>query len=234
MFILRFMLSLNESDKLWFNMSSRMWMYDLEKIRMEEIQDDVVIFLTQQMTRLPKDMRMGLMLAACLGRQFTSATLAKATKREVTDAFTQVCLNSGFFQLVETDKYMWQHDQVQQAAYELIPAHKLDSFHLLLGARLYMDANDEDMKDILFLIVDNMNRGARLIEEPRKRIEVAQLNLQAGERALSTSAFESASRYLQVRLDTLSKRVSARKQCLQLTHLCAGWYIISRREVVGA
>jgi len=97
-----------------------------------------------------------------------------------------------------------------------------------------MDANDEDMKDILFLIVDNMNRGARLIEEPRKRIEVAQLNLQAGERALSTSAFESASRYLQVRLDTLSKRVSARKQCLQLTHLCAGWYIISRREVVGA
>jgi len=46
MFVLRFLLSLNTDDKLWFNMSSRRWMYDLEQIRHTDIQDDVVSHMT--------------------------------------------------------------------------------------------------------------------------------------------------------------------------------------------
>ena len=91
---------------------------------------------------------------------------------------------------------MWQHDQVQQAAYELIPNNKQDSFHLLIGTRLYMDTPDCQMKDLIFFIVDNMNHGVKLINDRGKRKEIAQLNLQAGEKALSTSAFKSASEYL--------------------------------------
>lgn len=91
---------------------------------------------------------------------------------------------------------MWQHDQVQQAAYELIPKNKQDSYHLLIGTRLYMDTPDEKMKDLIFFVVDNMNHGVALINDHDKRTEVAQLNLQAGEKALSSSAFQSASEYL--------------------------------------
>ena len=47
------------------------------------------------MARLSKDMRMGLMFAACLGRKFHSSVLAKATKHEVTDAFAQTCIDHG-------------------------------------------------------------------------------------------------------------------------------------------
>ena len=103
---------------------------------------------------------------------------------------------SSFFQLDDLNVYMWQHDQVQQAAYELIPKNKQDSFHLLIGTRLYMDTPDEEMKDLIFFVVDNMNHGVQLIKDQGKRTEVAQLNLRAGEKALSTSAFQSASEYL--------------------------------------
>ncbi|EJK68566.1 hypothetical protein THAOC_10242 [Thalassiosira oceanica] len=156
MFILRFLQSLNADDKLWFNMGGKRWMYDLDKIRHTEIQDDVVSHMTHQMARLSKDMRMGLMFAACLGRKFPSSVLAKATKHEVTDAFTQTCIDYG----------------------------------------LYMDTPDEKMKDLIFFVVDNMNHGVALINDHDKRTEVAQLNLQAGEKALSSSAFQSASEYL--------------------------------------
>mmetsp|Transcript_37175 Transcript_37175/g.83539 ORF Transcript_37175/g.83539 Transcript_37175/m.83539 type:complete len:1332 (+) Transcript_37175:185-4180(+) len=196
MFILRFLQTLNADDKLWFNMGGKRWMYDLDKIRHTEIQDDVVSHMTHQMARLSKDMRMGLMFAACLGRKFPSSVLAKATKHEVTDAFTQTCIDYGFFQLDDVNVYMWQHDQVQQAAYELIPKNKQDSYHLLIGTRLYMDTPDEKMKDLIFFVVDNMNHGVALINDHDKRTEVAQLNLQAGEKALSSSAFQSASEYL--------------------------------------
>ena len=91
---------------------------------------------------------------------------------------------------------MTEHDQVQQAAYELIPPHRQNNFHLLLGTRLYIDATDGDVQKMIFFVVDNMNKGEKLIRETDKRIEVAKLNLQAGQWALSLSAFQSASEYL--------------------------------------
>ena len=59
------------------------------------------------------------------------------------------------------------------------------------------------MKHMIFVIVDNMNRGSKLINESDQRYEVAQLNLEAGEKALSASAFESASKYLLAGLSLL-------------------------------
>ena len=113
-----FLLSLNADDKLWFNMSSRRWMYDLNTIRLETIQDDVVSHMTkvsslsyllgvisgcslfqflvvQQMTRLSKDTRFGLMMAACLGRKFNSIVLAKALKGDASHTFMQACIDCG-------------------------------------------------------------------------------------------------------------------------------------------
>ena len=40
-----------------------------------------------------------------------------------------------------------------------------------------------------------MNRGSNLIEDEGRRYQVVQLNLDAGEKALGTSAFHSASKY---------------------------------------
>ena len=56
------------------------------------------------------------------------------------------------------------------------------------------DGRDE-MKCMLFVTVDNMNRGSNLIEDEGQRYQVVQLNLDAGEKALGTSAFHSASKY---------------------------------------
>jgi predicted ATPase len=83
-----------------------------------------------------------------------------------------------------------------QAAYNLIPLNKRESFHLLLGSRLYMASSPSEISELLFFIVDNMNRGLHFINDMESKYEVAQLNLEAGEKALSASAFHSAAKYL--------------------------------------
>lgn len=47
LFILRFLASLNNDGDLWFSMTKRRWMYDLEQIRQKEIHDDVVTHMTE-------------------------------------------------------------------------------------------------------------------------------------------------------------------------------------------
>jgi hypothetical protein len=52
LFILRFLASLNNDGDLWFSMTKRRWMYDLEQIRQKEIHNDVVTHMTEVLCTL--------------------------------------------------------------------------------------------------------------------------------------------------------------------------------------
>ena len=47
LFVLRFLASLNDERDLWFSMSSRRWMFNLEEIRLKEVHGDVVSHMTE-------------------------------------------------------------------------------------------------------------------------------------------------------------------------------------------
>ena len=47
LFVLRFLASLNDDGNLWFCMSSRRWMFNLEDIRLKKIHGDVVSHMTE-------------------------------------------------------------------------------------------------------------------------------------------------------------------------------------------
>lgn len=63
---------------------------------------------------------------------------------------------------------------------------------------MYLRTTPEELdnSDYLFTIVGNMNIGARLIKSQEQKLEVARLNLRAGEVASATSSFHSAANYL--------------------------------------
>jgi len=206
LFVLKFLKSLNEEGLLWFSMSSRRWEFDLNRIKVREISDDVVVHMTNQMNRLSKRMQAKLKCCACLGPCFDTEILRKAIRE--TDfninSFLESSLEDGFFQHIVDDRYKWAHDQVQQAAYELIPFASRESFHLLLGSRILVRASPTELGKLVYFIVDNMNRGSRLLESSDQKIELARLNLRAGEKAILSSAFHSASKYLQKGLSLLA------------------------------
>ena len=235
MFLLRLMKSLNDEGLVWYSLSSRRWEFDLHKIRIKQISEDVVQHMTLAMTKLDANMQTGLRTAACLGLSFNYGILQKAKKEDdfEMEPFLDKCVEDGY--IIGIDKgFAWTHDQVHQAAYELIPISQRESFHLLLGSRLLIKSSSSEQGDLLFYVVDNMNRGMRLLDDRGQKYELAYLNLRAGERgeertlafpskifsyakfthalvllraisAISSSAFYSASRYFITGLSLLEK-----------------------------
>lgn len=116
LFVLSFLKSLNQEGLLWFSMSSRRWEYDFDKIKAKSISQDVVQHMAVQMARLSKQMRIGLMCAACLGPSFDKDVFEKASEKEVEESFLLSCVEYGFLDLVDSNHYKWAHDQIHQAA----------------------------------------------------------------------------------------------------------------------
>ena len=68
-----------------------------------------------------------------------------------------------------------------------------------------MATPSSELQEMMFFIVDNMNRGSKLLTDQEQKNEVAQLNLAAGEKALIASAFHSAAKYLLAGLSLLGE-----------------------------
>ncbi|KAL7467849.1 hypothetical protein ACHAXS_008145 [Conticribra weissflogii] len=194
LFVLRFLTSLRDEGLLCFSMTSRQWEWDLNKIKSKAITQDVVLHTSLQMNSLSQTMQVGLMSAACLGSVFDAEVLEKAIDdREFgIESFVDTCKDGGFIQEMESDtrKYMWTHDQIHQAAYELIPPSRRESFHFGLGLRLYLRTTALKMKsDLLYFIVDNLNKGLKLDLSQSQLTQIAHLNLQGKESIFSCLLF---------------------------------------------
>ena len=208
LFVVQFLKLLNEEGLLWFSLSSRRWEFDMTRIKSRSVSENVVQFMAQKMKLLPESVQMGLKLSSCLGKDFDADTLEMMKKDEnefdVT-SFLKTAIENGVFQQLTPVKYAWVHDQVQQAAYELIPVNKRETFHLILGSRIYMKTPVQDLDKVLFLVADHMNRGLRKIKQRFQKYEVARLNLRAGRKAIALASFLSAASYLKNGISLLCK-----------------------------
>ena len=92
----------------------------------------------------------------------------------------------------------FSHEKIQQVSYQLTPDNGRELLHLRIGRILYQLHNDARFNDewIFFAAVDQLNRGCDCIIHPDDRIQLARLNMTAGEVAKSRSAFIIAAEYL--------------------------------------
>jgi predicted ATPase len=94
--------------------------------------------------------------------------------------------------------YEFFHDRVREAAYALIPESDRAAVHLRIGRKLVSRTAPDEMKERIFEIVSQLNRGTALIDLPAERERVAELNLVAGKRAKASTAYSSALTYFMV------------------------------------
>ena len=103
--------------------------------------------------------------------------------------------------------YRFLHDRVQQAAYTLIDKNELQAIHLKIGRLLWVNTSDEDLDEHLFDIIGQLNLGQDLIKSADEKIKLAQLNLNAGQKAKNATAYQVAFDYFQIGITLLPEQV---------------------------
>jgi len=224
----QFIKYLHETATINFDFERNFWQCNLAQVRSLSITDDVVEFMAIQLQTLPELTQKLLQIAACIGNSFDLNTLAIVAENslEATASNLWFALQEGvilpindiykFFQdgaeylpLTVSDspspRYKFLHDRVQQAAYSLIPNEKKQATHFKIGQLLLNNITNPEQEDKIFEIVNQLNYGLDLILNPTERYELAQLNLIAGRKAKTATAYTAAVNYLTTGRKLLNK-----------------------------
>ncbi len=94
--------------------------------------------------------------------------------------------------------YRFLHDRVQQAAYSFIPKCDKQATHLKIGQLLLKQTPPELLSENILDIVNQLNFGIGLLTKQSEKYELAKLNLIAGKKAKTATAYETAIKYFNI------------------------------------
>ncbi|MBA3533569.1 MAG: GAF domain-containing protein, partial [Ardenticatenales bacterium] len=202
------------------------WRWEVSEIKARDITDNVVDFMRGALEQLPERTQETLKVAAALGNAFDLTTLARAQARSLAETAADLwpTLEAGLvlplgesYRLLQVEtaatvealaetmnvSYRFLHDRVQQAAYALLAEEERPALHLRIGQLLLTHSSEAEQEERLFAMVDHLNTAMSLVTEASEREALARLNLRAGQKAKSSTAYEPAFQYLQHGLSLL-------------------------------
>ncbi|MGB1274796.1 MAG: ATP-binding protein, partial [Nannocystaceae bacterium] len=214
--------SLNEQGLLRFDSARGGWNWDIAKVEEARLSDDVVELMASKIERLGAKTREALKYAACIGNRFDLkllATVAGRTPLAVAEDLWEAVergiirpIGDGYKYLSRTSDasdisalaldddvdvhYQFVHDKVQLAAYKVLGESERREVHLRIGRLLLIHRTEAEVRESVFSVINHLNTGIVLIDDPAERQRLASLNLVAGRRATQSIAYDSAVNYL--------------------------------------
>lgn len=178
---------------LHFNSDKMRWNWQMEEIRQMEGFHDVIDLIMRRFETLPEETRQVLGLAGCLESSFDlsmiSSLCGKSTSH--TEQILLPAVSEGLI-VAEENSYRFLHDQVQEAAYHLLPDDEKKRIHLKIGRFMMQSLHLDNTGDRLFEIAHHLNAGDEYMTDPAEVDQLAHLNLQAGKKAKASAAYSQA------------------------------------------
>ncbi|MBW4476176.1 MAG: AAA family ATPase [Tolypothrix brevis GSE-NOS-MK-07-07A] len=237
----QFIKSLHSDGLIEFNFELGYWQCDIPQVKALALTDDVVEFMALQLMKLPSHTQKVLKLAASIGNEFDLKTLAIIHEKFAVDTASDlwqalieglVFSQAEFYKLFDKDansheainhdkelslpKYKFVHDRVQQAAYSLITEDNKQSIHLKIGELLLRNIPVAEQEEKIFDLVNQFNMALPLITLQAERDRLAIMNLIAGRKALTSTAYLAAVKYLTTGIKLLTDDSWQRKYELTL------------------
>ncbi|MHC1790974.1 diguanylate cyclase domain-containing protein [Solidesulfovibrio sp.] len=175
------------------------WLWDMAGIGAMGLADNVVDLMAGRIGRMEPQTRLALQLAACIGNRFDLAMLAaihEKSPQETSEALWEA-LQAGLL-IPAGSLFRFLHDRVQQAAYSLIAEEDIAPLHLRIGRLLLLHAGQTQLDEAIFDITAHYNAAVELVDDPRERLTLLDLNLKAGRKAKAATAYEPALRHFSV------------------------------------
>lgn len=227
-FLTQLLKTLYSENLLVYQVNADRWEWDIQQIQAIGIADfNIVELVARNIRKLPETTQKVLKLAACIGNQFNLEVLSIVNEESnlATAAHLWEAMQAGLIlPLSENYKipllfaqeelasvrdvkveYKFLHDRVQQAAYSLIPESEKKATHLKIGQMLLNNTTEQERKDNIFALVNQLNFGTDLLTNQSEKDELAELNLIAGQKAKAATAYEAAVNYLNIGLELLSQ-----------------------------
>ncbi len=217
-FSIHFLTTLYREGLLTYDHQNQYWQWELQKIRKQNITDNVVQLMLDKLKHFKASTQQVLMLAACLGNTAKIRVLSLLCNQPEEELHSALCeaIDEGLMWRMN-GSYKFLHDRVQEAAYDLLPVENRPIQHLHIGRLLLSHTPEDQLVENIFEIVGHLNRGAALITAPDERERLAELNLIAGKRAKAATAYTSALTYLITGSDLLLEDIWERHRELVFT-----------------
>ena len=203
---------LQSKQILQYNTVSYRWTWDLVQLKTRtSIRLDSVALVVTKLQGLSDEERTGLKVCACLGPRLNRNhwdTVAPAVLKLEEGAISTILdrlVEYGLLEWVTEFRLKFVHDQIYQASLDLFEMEEKAPMHLQLAdllQHLTRNDNGEQNDEEFFLCVDQWNFGRPAMESDHQsnislsKIDLAKLNLQAGQRAAELSAFVPSADYL--------------------------------------
>jgi len=197
------------------------WQWDIDKIQEMGITDNVVDLMTLKIKKLGNETQKILNLAACIGNIFGLKTLINVSEKTETQIMKELndALSAGLIipksslnketvdeHSISNSKFKFSHDRIQQAAYSLIQELDRKKLHYKIGQLLLKKSDKLNLDEEIFDIVNQLNIGIDLIQSQSEKDVLVNLNLIAGQKAKSSTAYEPAFRYLNTGISLLNEQ----------------------------
>lgn len=223
-FLKEFLRSLHETGLLQYDTSSGRWEWDFEKIRKQNITDNVATLMASRIQKLPLFVRELLTHAACLGTQFGTRKLARildADPIRVVDAMGIAVIEGLIIPVEDSSRftdtrfpddpnvieynYRFSHDKIQAAALSILEDSDRLIVHEKIGKILLSLTPADQIEGAIFDIVNQLNLAIGNISLDDDRFRLAKMNLGAGLKAKLSSAYELALDYFRVGLKLIGE-----------------------------
>ena len=177
------------------------WQWNLTEIKARNITDNVVELTLAKIQKLPRLTQNILCFAACIGTNFDLDTLTSICDQSTSHIKEnlEIAIQAGLIYSAQQPNYKFPHDRIQQATYGLMNGEEKQAIHLQIGWQLWQQAKGEK----LFEVVDHLNLGSPVTIELKEKLEIAKLNLIAGQKAATATAYEAAFTYFKQGLNLL-------------------------------
>ncbi|MBF0224779.1 MAG: DUF2791 family P-loop domain-containing protein [Desulfobacterales bacterium] len=215
-FLNQFLKMLHDENLIKFDRKKGIWRWDdIENIKKAEFTDNVIDILTGRIQKLPNNSQYILKIASCIGNSFDLNILSFLQQKSIAKTFDDLweCIKQGII-IYANEFYLFVHQRVRRAVYSLLDENEKKNIHLSIGK--YLLLNTANHAEHVFDILSHFNLSSDIINNFAEKEKIAELNLIAGRKAKTSSAFEPALNYFRAGIKIVDKQLWERNYDLAL------------------
>jgi predicted ATPase len=212
-FVVKLLEHLQMEHLLYYDTCSYKWTWNLEQVQGTSLSEHMVEVVANRIPHHPKEVKLTLQLAACLGYKvdpqildIIKSVLGISNLAEC----LKFCMDENILERLPDGRVKFLHERLHNIILKLLPDGKeLTKLHFGIGAMLWNRIQNMSKEGIpvddklLFLCADNMSLGADHMSDAVMKLRLAKLFELVGIKAISVSAFSAAADYLEKGIDLL-------------------------------